>query len=812
MFYSKGNRRIFLLSAVSAAIISTTVMAQSTAENTARDLVLSKARQFQSKHANPAFDITYNQRHGAANISGFQRDLSSMRQPQLDGRVSAFLRNNQELFRLDTDRQLFLKQQRSSDARTRHLSYEQRHGMYRVWGRSLTVHVQDNAVNAVTGNTVPNIAPGSATLAIDKNEAIATAKSAFGQPEPALKLDSVEQVVLYDDQSDSSSWVYVVELATMTKGKRYFVDGNSGEIVKVHSRIYDASATGSGIDLQGNQVDNMTIYAGNDFAIPSNSTWQQVMGDATKGDYNLVDVSNSQTGHLYTMTANNTYLTQIDFVRDSDTTFTSAGNSHPAGVSAHSTFRSVVDYFKVKHNRNGIDGNGMPVIAIVDMGDDSSTQEREHLNAFWSGSLGFMAFGIGEGQYSNFAGGLDVIGHELAHGVTDRASGLVYENQSGAMNEAVSDMFGYLIELYARGSANWELGEDILPNGFRNLADPNSHQQPDYVGGPYYKAPVATPNENNDHGYVHTNSGIPNKMFYLLVAGGTHRGITVAPFDSNLTTSAEQVGELIYLANTGGYFQSNTDFVAARSQMLAAVASLFPGDKAKVDSVKNAWAAVAVGSPATGGGTNVLEKGVAKTGLSGAKDSQTFYSIEVPAGASNLTFTMSGGTGDADLYIKAGSQPTSSRGGYDCGPYETGNNESCSFATPSATTYHVLLNAYEAYSGVSLVADYNIGGSSAGTLDETGLGASLRSWLRYEMEIPAGTSQLVVSLSGGSGDADLYLKQGSEPSRSSYDCRSWEDGNGETCTIDNPAAGTWHIGLYGYKAFSDVTLTGRANP
>ncbi|RZA17301.1 MAG: hypothetical protein EOP93_13600 [Lysobacteraceae bacterium] len=89
------------------------------------------------------------------------------------------------------------------------------------------------------------------------------------------------------------------------------------------------------------------------------------------------------------------------------------------------------------------------------------------------------------------------------------------------------------------------------------------------------------------------------------------------------------------------------------------------------------------------------------------------YTMVVPSGASNLTFTMSGGTGDADMYVKAGSAPTDSS--YDCRPYKSGNAEACTIAAPTAGTYYVRLKAYSAFSGVSLVGDYTTGGGGGGT-------------------------------------------------------------------------------------------------
>jgi hypothetical protein len=87
------------------------------------------------------------------------------------------------------------------------------------------------------------------------------------------------------------------------------------------------------------------------------------------------------------------------------------------------------------------------------------------------------------------------------------------------------------------------------------------------------------------------------------------------------------------------------------------------------------------------------------------------YTLVVPAGASNLTFTMSGGTGDADMYVKFGSAPTDSS--YDCRPYKSGNAESCTFAAPSAGTYYVRLKAYSSFSGASLVGSYGTGGGGS---------------------------------------------------------------------------------------------------
>lgn len=212
-------------------------------------------------------------------------------------------------------------------------------------------------------------------------------------------------------------------------------------------------------------------------------------------------------------------------------------------------------------------------------------------------------------------------------------------------------------------------------------------------------------------------------------------------------------------------------------------------------------------------GDNVLEDKVAKTGLSGAKNAQSFFTMEVPSGATNVTFTLAGGSGDADLYVRAGSKPTTSS--YECRSWNSGNGETCSIDNPTAGTYHVMLNAYEAFSGASLtgnITSSTTGGTNGGGGSVDNVSASRGAWSRYTIDVPAGMSTFTVTLSGGTGDADLYIRNGSQPSTSSYDCRSWNDGNTETCTINNPGAGTWHIGAYGYRAYSGVTVDAQYRP
>lgn len=203
-----------------------------------------------------------------------------------------------------------------------------------------------------------------------------------------------------------------------------------------------------------------------------------------------------------------------------------------------------------------------------------------------------------------------------------------------------------------------------------------------------------------------------------------------------------------------------------------------------------------------------LTNGQAETNLSGSQGSQQYFYMDVPANASSLSFQISGGSGDADMYVKFGSQPTTSS--YDCRPYRNGNNEICNISNVQSGRYYVMLRGYSSYSGVSLVGNYSEGGAG-GTFSKSNLSDSRRNWKHFTVNIPAGMSSFNINMSGGSGDADLYVRRGSQPTTSSYDCRPYRNGNSESCSFNNPASGTWYISVRAYSNYSGVNINAEWN-
>ena len=195
---------------------------------------------------------------------------------------------------------------------------------------------------------------------------------------------------------------------------------------------------------------------------------------------------------------------------------------------------------------------------------------------------------------------------------------------------------------------------------------------------------------------VHYSSGVYNKAFYLLA--------TKAGWNTQKAFQVFARANDLYWTASTNYNQGACGVQTAATDLGFTVAD-----------VTAAFTSVGV---SCGGGTTpppatvVLTKGVPVTGQGTTTGNSLNYTLVVPAGATNLTFTTSGGTGDVDMYVKAGSAPTDTV--YDCRPYTGGNAETCTFAAPAAGTYYVRLKAYSTFSGVSLVGNYTTGGGGGG--------------------------------------------------------------------------------------------------
>jgi serine protease len=217
--------------------------------------------------------------------------------------------------------------------------------------------------------------------------------------------------------------------------------------------------------------------------------------------------------------------------------------------------------------------------------------------------------------------------------------------------------------------------------------------------------------------------------------------------------------------------------------------------------------ALAAVNAATGGGGDPdpgdteLENGVAVSNLSGSSGTELRYTIEVPAGSTNLVIETSGGSGDADLYVRFGSPPTTSS--YNCRPYRNGNNESCSFATPQTGIYHIMVRGYSTFSGLTLRGSFSAGGGST---------ACAAGFTEYNGNLSSGASGYAPSTSGFSAAAGLHSGRLSGPASADFDLylqrrtsSGWSivsrsESSSSTESIDfNGTANTYRWRVYAYS-------------
>ncbi|HYO57846.1 M4 family metallopeptidase [Archangium sp.] len=351
------------------------------------------------------------------------------------------------------------------------------------------------------------------------------------------------------------------------------------------------------------------------------------------------------------------------------------------------------DCYKVNFNRDSYNNAGAQLKSTVHY-------STSYTNAFWNGTQ--MVYGDSDGVQSAPLGkSLDVTVHELTHAVTSSESNLTYSNESGALNEGMSDIFGAYCEAWKKGwvvdAAVWKVGDDVwTPNTAGDALRYMNNPTQDGSSTDYYPERYTG---TSDNGGVHWNSGIANLAFYLLSQGGTHpraKTSVVVP-----AIGIQKAGAIFYKSNVD-LFTASTTFAQAKTYSEQAAATLYGAGTPEVAAVTKAWEAVGVGLPPPP--PTALTNGVALTGISGSAGSSKYYYLDVPAGRA-VSFVMSGGTGDADMYVKFGSQPTTAS--YDCRPYLSGNNETCSIAAKTTTgRFHVMLNGYSAYSGTSLKGTY----------------------------------------------------------------------------------------------------------
>jgi vibriolysin len=686
------------------------------------------------------------------------------------GALSMVHSRHEQALGLDTDSRLFLIDRKTSNG-VRNTRYQQTFRGLPIFGEHVVVS-EDEAGNVRTlfGQKVTGLASeiAAGSVRLSNNRALAIGKSAGLGNRVGFMRTSGEKskLMIYIDDSGRASKAYVVSFFADTAKTgsptrpTVVVDANTGRVLKQWDNLQHALVgTGPGGNAKTGQYE-----------------W------GSGGIYGFMDVTQSGT----TCTMNNTDVKTVNLNGGTSGStafaYTCPRNTVKVINGAYSPLNDAHFFGGVIQNMYTAYTGGKALTFQLVMRVHYSTSYE---NAFWDGTQ--MTFGDGATTFHPLVNA-DVSGHEVSHGYTEQHSNLTYSGQSGGINEAFSDMGGEATEYYWKGTNDFLVGAEIFKatGALRYMCTPTSD------GRSIDNAANYTSGLD-----VHYSSGVYNKAFCTLA--------------KTAGWSTQKAFQVMARANAN-YWTASSTFNQGACGVETAATDL---GYTKAD-VTAAFTGVGVSCAGGGGGgtTTVLTKGVAVTGQAAATGAYLKYSLVVPAGATNLTFTTSGGTGDADMYVKFGAAPTDTV--YDCRPYASGNAETCTFAAPSAGTYYVALKGYSAFSGVSLVGNYSTGGG--GNVLTSGVPVSLPAQAtgttsaNYTLTVPAGKTSVVFTISGGTGDADMYVRLGSAPTTTTYNCRPYLGGNAETCTFNAPTAGTYYVNVRAYAAYSGVSLKGTISP
>ncbi|MBI5219711.1 MAG: M4 family metallopeptidase [Bacteroidia bacterium] len=388
--------------------------------------------------------------------------------------------------------------------------------------------------------------------ALDENTALAKALENF----PAATYYPKGSLVIFPTKNSGLRLAYKFNIYTPKPLKKadVYIDAVTGIKLFENNRIQTTDVTGTAV----------TKYSGT----------QMITTDSYSGSFRLRETGRGNGIETYDMNTGTDYQAALDFT-DADNYWNNVNTDQDeVATDAHWATEKTYDYYFLRHGRNSIDNNGFTLISYVHY-------DSGYSNAFWDGEC--MTYGDGNQNYSPLTT-VDICGHEITHGVTNFTANLTYAEESGALSEGYSDIFGTCIEFYAKPSlANWTLGEDIGET-FRSLSDPASMGYPDTYQGQDWD-----PNQE-----VHHNSTVLSHWFYLISIGGS--GANDLGNSYSVTGITIDSAALVAFRTLTVYLTPSSTYADARYYSIQAAIDIFGPCTSEVEVVTNAWYAVGIGS------------------------------------------------------------------------------------------------------------------------------------------------------------------------------------------------------------------------
>jgi Zn-dependent metalloprotease len=412
----------------------------------------------------------------------------------------------------------------------------------------------------------------------------AKGKAQEHHPGPVTKIPDSD-LVLYVHNKDVTL-AYQVDLENDEKPQRMivFIDATTGKEIDSYDDLHTpiASSDSAGSPEKSKTVAQSPLPLASPTTGIGNSMYSGTVSITTNYDGSLYSMVDATRGNMSTNDLKNRGGSKGVLFTDTDNTWGNLFSSDraTAGVDAHFGSEMTWDYYLNIHGRKGIFNDSRGTVSRVHF-------RKNYNNAFWSDSCKCMTYGDGDGRILSPLTALDVVGHEMTHGVTSSTAALIYRGESGGLNEAMSDIFGTMLEFYAstHGASktpNYLIGEDVYTPGtpgdaLRYMDDPTLDGES-----------IDTYANYTSSLDVHLSSGIANNAYYLIAHGGTHRlGATV-------TGIGEEKAEKIFYRALTVYMIPGETFSQARADTISAALD-FPGiSSAEVEAVKAGWSAVGV--------------------------------------------------------------------------------------------------------------------------------------------------------------------------------------------------------------------------
>ena len=495
---------------------------------------------------------------------------------------------------LTADDEMRFVRENTDEFRMLHQRFQQYHKGYKVIGGEFILHSRNNRLETANGKLLRNF-DGNTRVNVAENTALEQAESIFPSRSFMWLNEKMEQLIKDNRHDPSATYFPSGELEWMWT--EYKTDFNQRQFVLCYRfDIYCEKDLPQSVFVNAstNEIVNTLALAEDCGPGTGVSTWNGTVNLNTH--FNLIpygfvmwDDCGAPGVIVRNAQGSNGIGNWIDYT-DFDNTW-NATDQQPV-VQTYWGEIMAYSYWYSTFNRWSYDGNGSDIIGYNNITISNSSNNACN-NCYGTNELSF-GNGSTSANNDNF-NAVDIVGHEFTHGVTGTTSGLVYQNESGALNESCSDIFGEMTEIYAQGSADWLVGGQLSTGALRNFSNPNANTQPDtYLGTNWISGTGCTPTSANDFCGVHTNSGVQNFWFYLLCNGGSGTNDNGDAFSvSGIGTPA--AAWITYYAYVN-YMTSSSVYKDARQATILQANYGYGTCSDAAIAVGNAWYAVGVGT------------------------------------------------------------------------------------------------------------------------------------------------------------------------------------------------------------------------